>query len=102
MKKQTIPFHLRLIRGAIGKKIVIKHTKGGPVVSKFPDMENIQPSPLQIKQRAFFKEAVKYAKAILADPVQKVAWEKKLSKKHKLFTQLIKKYMKESGQEKGC
>ena len=92
----TIPFHLKLIQGSIGKKFVIKQTKTGPVLSKFPDMEKIQPSPLQIKQRELFKEAVKYSNSIFADPVQKVEWEKKLSKKKKLSTQLIQKYLKES------
>jgi len=99
MKKQTIPFHLRLIRGAIGKKFVIKQTAAGPVFSKYPDMKKIVPSPLQVKQRALFKEAVTYVKAIISDPVQKAAWEKKLPKDKKLITQLIKKYMKELREE---
>mgnify|MGYP003520875357 FL=1 len=99
MKKQAIAFHLRLIRGAIGNKFVIKQTAAGPVFSKYPDMKKIVPSPLQVRQRALFKEAVTYAKAIMTDPVQKAVWEKKLPKGKKLNTQLIKKYMKESQPE---
>jgi hypothetical protein len=92
MKKKFIPFHLRLLQGAIGKKFVIKQTKRGPVLSKFPVMNHIKPSDLQLKQRELFKDAVKYAKSIIDDPVRKIYWEKRLSKKHKIFTQLIKIY----------
>jgi hypothetical protein len=96
MKKPKIPLHLRLIQGSIGKKFVIKQTKTGPVFSKFPDMGNVKPSPLQIKQRELFSKAVAFSNLILADPVQKVEWEKKLFKKKKLSNQLIQIYLKDA------
>jgi len=73
MKKKTIPFPLSMLQGSIGKKFVIKQTKNGPVLSKFPEMGNVVPSTKQVKQRNYFKEAVAYAKSIYADPVQKAS-----------------------------
>ena len=94
MKKKAIPFPLNLLRGSIGKKIVIKQTKNGPVLSKFPEMNNVVPSTKQVKQRNDFKEAVVYAKSIYADPVQKAKWEKKLGREGRLFNRLMGEYLK--------
>ena len=73
MKKKAIPFPLSMIKGSIGKKIVIKQTKNGPVLSKFPEMGNVVPSTNQVKQRDLFKESVAYAKSTYGDPVQKAS-----------------------------
>lgn len=94
MKKKAIPFPLNMLQGSIGKKIVIKQTKNGPVLSKFPEMGNVVPSTKQVKQRNYFKEAVTYAKSIYADPVQKAKWKKKLGREGRLFNKLMKEYLK--------
>lgn len=94
MKKKTIPFPLSMLQGSIGKKIVIKQTKNGPVLSKFPEMDNVVPSVKQVKQRNYFTEAVAYAKSIYADPVQKAMWEKKLGREGRLFNKLMVVYLK--------
>jgi hypothetical protein len=96
MKKKAIPFPLSVLRGSIGKKFVVKQTKNGPVLSKFPEMANVVPSVKQVKQRNYFKEAVAYAKGIYADPVQKARCEKKLGREGRLFNRLMRKYLKEA------
>ena len=95
MKKKAIPFPLSMLQGSIGKKFVIKQTKNGPVLSKFPEMNKVVPSTKQVKQRNYFKEAVAYAKSIYADPVQKAKWEKKLGKEGRLFNRLMLVYLKD-------
>lgn len=70
MKKQ-LPFSLTLIRGAIGKEFVIKHYKDGAVRTRYPDMSGIVATPRQRKCRNLFKEAVAYAKEVIADAERK-------------------------------
>ena len=100
MKKKAIPFPLNMIQGSIGKKIVIKQTKNGPVLSKYPQMGKVVPSTKQVKQRNYFKEAVAYAKSIYVDPVQKARWEKRLGREGRLFNKIMGVYLKESGKRK--
>jgi len=84
-----------MLQGSIGKKFVIKQTKNGPVLSKFPEMDNLVPSTKQVKRRNYFKEAVAFAKSIYADPVEKARWEKKLGREGRLFGKLMSWYLKE-------
>ena len=93
MKKEKIPLLLTWIRGAIGKEFVIKHYRYGVVKTKFPDMTRIIASVQQRKCRNLFKEAVAYAKTVIADPVKKKEWQKKVRIKHRVFNRIIKEYM---------
>ena len=70
MKQELTLLHT-LIRGAIGKEYVIKHYRYGVIRTKYPDMTNIIASTRQRKCRDLFKEAVAYAKAVIADTVLK-------------------------------
>ena len=93
MKKNQVGFLHRLIRGAIGKKYVIKHYRYGVIMTRFPDMTRIIASGKQRKCRNLFREAVAFAMSVMADPVQKEAYKKKLKVRYRLFNRLIKEYM---------
>jgi hypothetical protein len=60
-------------RGAIGN-LVFKKYKGRIIVCRKPKFTK-PPSPLQIAERAHFKEAVAYARSVKADPVARVFYE---------------------------
>src|ERR1700712_1516 len=91
--KKELPFSLKLIRGAIGKEFVIKHYKDGAVKTKYPDMSGIIASTRQRKCRNLFKEAVTYAKEVIADAGCKTCWQKKLRKRNSVYNAAIKEFM---------
>ncbi|MCW3091396.1 MAG: hypothetical protein JWP81_2465 [Ferruginibacter sp.] len=95
MKKLKLSLSLRLVRGAIGKRIVIKHYSYGIIKTKFPNMTNIVATPAQCQCRSLFKEAVTFASSIMADPIEKKRWQQKKGIKHRLFNALIKHYMQQ-------
>jgi hypothetical protein len=92
-KTSPLPFLLTLVQGAIGKEYVIKHYSYGIVKTKYPDMRRIVASDRQQQCRNLFKAAVTHAKTIMANPVQKAAWAKKVKQKHLVFNMVIKAYM---------
>jgi len=92
-RKPQLPFLLCLIRGAIGKQFVIKHYSYGAIKTKYPDMSRIVASAKQNKRRDLFKEAVAYAQQVIADPIAKAAWQKKLRKRNSVYNEAVKFYM---------
>ena len=60
-------------RGAIGN-LVFKKYKGRIIVCRKPRFTR-PPSPRQIAERAHFKEAVAYARSVLADPAARAFYE---------------------------
>lgn len=92
-KPARLPLLLTFVRGAIGKEYVIKHYHYGIIRTKYPDMTRIVASTGQRNCRYLFKEAVKQAQQVMADPVQKAAWLKKVRQRHRLFNQLVKHFM---------
>ena len=93
MKRKMIPLQYRWIRGSIGKKFVIKHTPWGIIMTKYPDMSRIKPSKAQRKCRNMFREAVAWAKQVIADPVYKQAWQKRLRRSNGVYNAAITYYM---------
>jgi hypothetical protein len=91
--RKRIPLHLMWIRGAIGKQFVIKHYRRRVVKTKFPDMTRIIASARQRKCRNLFAEAVLYAKAVIANPVQKAEWQKKIKRRNGVYNKAIKAFM---------
>lgn len=83
----------QLVQGAIGTEYVIKHYSFGPIRTKFPDMTKIIASTRQKKCRNIFKEAVAYAKEVIADPERKKAWQKKLRRRNSVYYAAIREYM---------
>ena len=88
-----LDFMHQLVQGAIGKEYVIKHYCYGPIRTKFPDMTIIIASAGQRKCRNLFKEAVAYAREIIADPERKKAWQKKLRRRNSVYYAAIKEFM---------
>jgi hypothetical protein len=91
---------LRIIQGAIGKSYVVKRYRGGRiVVTRFPDMSGIVASAKQRVRRALFREAVVYAKWIIADAERKKVFQKSLPrrKQRKVYQAAIQLYMRMQG-----
>jgi hypothetical protein len=94
--KQVPRLLLSIIRGAIGKKFVVKHYKGRKIViTKFPDMSGIVASEKQRVRRDLFGEAVVYAKWIISDAERRKAFRKTLPRKKrgKVYHAAIQLYM---------
>ena len=92
--KKRLPFIYRIIRGAIGKRFVIKHYSYGIIKTKFPNMKNIIPSEAQKQRRRLFRLAVKYAQNIYANPTLKEEKRRILRKPKRLFQELMKEWFK--------
>ncbi|TWV99426.1 hypothetical protein [Chitinophaga pinensis] len=75
------------------KKFVIKKRKGKTFLSKYPDMTNVKPSPLQLEEKSRFARAVKYAQEIVKDPVRKAAY--KAHPGYSVYHSAIKDYMQQ-------
>ena len=102
MKRNKLPLSLLMIRGSIGKQFVIKHYKWGIIKTKFPDMSGIVASAGQRQCRNIFKEAVAYAKAVIADPVLKKAWQKRLRRRNGVYNAAVTDYMNSYKAGKKC
>ena len=94
MNKKRLPFIYRIIRGAIGKRFVIKHYKHGIIKTKFPNMKNIIPSEAQKQRRRLFRLAVKYAQSIYANPALKEEKRRMHRRPKRLFQSLMKEWFK--------
>jgi hypothetical protein len=100
MVMEQMPFYYRIIRGAIGRKFVVKHYKGGKIVkTRFPDMSGIVPTEKQKVRRDLFREAVVFAKWIIAEEERKLAFKNTLprKKRKKVYQAALQLYMKMKG-----
>src|SRR5436190_18057403 len=93
MSKKKLPLSLLMISGAVGKSFVIRHYKFGTFMSKYPDMTKIVASKEQRKCRNLFKEAVAWAKTVIADADRKKEWQKRLKKTKRVYHAAIKEFM---------
>ena len=59
-------------------------------------MSRIIASASQRKCRNLFREAVAYAKTVIADPVKKEAWQKRLKRHNGVYNAAITQYMMEA------
>jgi hypothetical protein len=66
MARSTNNELLKGLKGQLGKELVIKHYGKKIVVSSFPNMEDVKPSPLQQLKRSRFADAMTYAKQQMA------------------------------------
>jgi hypothetical protein len=73
------------LRGALGKEIVFKQYKDKTVVSRYPDMSNVQPSERQLEQRRLMREANAYASKVKRDPELRTIYEEKLAPGESVF-----------------
>jgi hypothetical protein len=89
---------LKALHGAIGKEFVIKQYGKKTVVSKYPDMTQIQATTLQEEQRNIFKEAVAYVKKIINDPAIKAVYAKKVKRGQTVYNYALKEYLAKKSQ----
>ena len=71
------------IRGTLYDVVFKRSPQGNMIVTKSPDMSNVEWSPAQKAQRQRFKEAAAYAKAALAEPQVRLRYERKAKKQNK-------------------
>ena len=97
MKGFLLPAYIKPFRKAIGKKHVLKqYSENMVVITRRPDMSHIIATTKQRECRDLFKEAVAHAKLVMADPLQKSAWQKRIAQKNRVFISIVKEYMLEA------
>ncbi len=95
MPKVVLNPAIREIRGKLGGMVFrLSHT-GELIVTKAPDMSKVKWSKAQKAHRQRFKQAVIYAKAAMAEPKVRAAYEKLAAKNHKRpFDMAVSDYFK--------
>lgn len=91
LKKNSV---FNALSGTIGKEIVFKQYADKVVVSKYPDMDNIEASERQKLQRNKMKEAQAHWLTIKRDPALRQVYEKSLSPGESLYRKVIREFMK--------
>ena len=91
-----VPLHLTMVRGGFKNHFVIKHYKYGVIKTRWPDMSRIIASVQQRKCRNLFREAVAYAKMVIADPVRKAEWQRRIKRPNGVYNKAIKQYILEA------
>ncbi len=89
LKKDAL---LEGLSGTIGRELVFKQYADKVVVSKYPDMSGIKPSPLQALQRSRMKKATAYASLVMRDPILRASYEKQLKPGENLYQKAKKDY----------
>jgi hypothetical protein len=86
---------LKHARGKLGKVIVFKSYSYGTVISNYPDMSKVKSSEKQLQQKSRFRNAVRYAKAVLADEKKKAEFKAKVPVGRSVFHAAIKEFLKQ-------
>jgi hypothetical protein len=81
------------LSGSIGKQFVVKWYKRKAVVTRKPDMSKVKWTGLQADGRLRFREAVRYARDIMNDPVKRLAFSKELKKGESIYHSAIRKFL---------
>jgi hypothetical protein len=71
------------LRGKVGGVVFRQSPKGDIIISKAPDMSNVEWSPAQKESRRRFREAIAYAKAAMADPGVRAVYEKQAAEQNR-------------------
>jgi hypothetical protein len=83
MPKARLKPLIEEIHGIIYGVVLKKSPKGKIIVTKIPDMSNVEWSEAQQAQRQRFKLANAYAKAAMAEPRVRARYEKQAARQHK-------------------
>lgn len=92
---------LAALSGTLGKQLVFKQYAYGTVVSRYPDMSRVKPSPLQLIYRQRLKEANAYAQRINRDPVLRAEYAKGLKKGESVFHKAKREYLERNKRSQG-
>jgi hypothetical protein len=84
---------LAALSGTLGKELVIKQYKDKVVVSRYPDMSWVKPSPLQLQNRERMKAATAYAQTVLRNPQLRTAMEKELKPGESVYHKAKRQYL---------
>ena len=78
--------------GSFSRLITFKQYNGRTIVSHYPDMSKVVYTKAQIAERFRFKQAVAYARAVIADPQRKKTYAKKahISAYHAAISEYIR------------
>lgn len=71
------------IHGTLYGVVFKKSPQGKMIVTKRPDMSNVEWSPAQKAQRQRFKQAVVHVRAALAEPKVRARYERQAKKQNK-------------------
>jgi hypothetical protein len=74
------------------KIVVFKQYAHKVVITNYPDMSAVKPSPQQKDQRQKFKKAVAYAQNILQNETLKKAYQKKIKNNQTVYHFAIREY----------
>jgi len=82
------------VSGRVGNKIVFRTVKGKTMVTRRPKF-TAEPTPAQTAFRAQFKDAAKYAKTKMLDPVVKEVYTRMAGDKpfNSAFTEAVRDYL---------
>ncbi|HWI90444.1 MAG TPA: hypothetical protein VNT20_04175 [Flavisolibacter sp.] len=94
MAKVVKSIILKGLSGRIGEYFVVKQYKGKTIVSKYPDMRAVERSRKQRKNNQKFRNAVRYAQAVMGNEKLIMQYKKKVKKGQSVFHYLIGEYMK--------
>ena len=83
MAKVRLHALIEEINGTLYDVVFKRSPNGDLIVSKRPDMSEVEWSPAQTAHRARFKRAVAYARAVLAEPKLRARYEKRAKRQHK-------------------
>ena len=84
---------LQELIGMLGGRVV-KQYKDKIVLSMAPAKRKKKPTALQKERRQTMKEAVLFARRIIADPIQKASWKKRAKGFSNVYQAAVSWYMK--------
>ncbi|MXV52337.1 hypothetical protein GS399_15285 [Pedobacter sp. HMF7647] len=85
--------------GQYDKKVVVKHWLGKTILTAYPDMSKVVPSPAQLAKKSRFKQAVAYARSVISDPRQAAVYRTKVQANKSIYHAAIADFMRK---DKGC
>ncbi|MXV52882.1 hypothetical protein GS399_18060 [Pedobacter sp. HMF7647] len=85
--------------GQYDKKVVVKHWRGKTILTAYPDMSEVIPSPAQLAEKNRFKDAVAYARSVISDPQRAAVYRTKVQANRSVYHTAIADFMRK---DKGC
>ncbi|SDG22586.1 hypothetical protein [Chitinophaga filiformis] len=90
--KNVLLTGVKVSKTVLDNQFVVKTRMGRTLLTKYPDMSHVVPSALQLEEKSRFAAAVKYARAIVNDPVRKATY--KAHPGSTVYHSAIKDYLK--------
>ena len=80
------------LSGALNKQFVFKTRNGKTFLSKYPNRDKVVLSDKQLAEKSTFRDAVRHAQTILANPQLKAEVEKRTPNGKLVYHQAIKEF----------